>query len=159
MVTGLALGKLHFQGCIYTVLLLDPWRPQAQLPILVWLWDLQEALLGAAEPSLDVSLWSTHTCKQVGAGWASPVAQRTPTDGRRMVSSPMAGIRAGPNVITTVARLPWSAATGHVAEDSSGCHHRGDTGDPTSRRLPACRVSHHQHAVVHLLFYKPWLGH
>lgn len=45
LVTGLALGQSHFPGCIWTVLLLDSWRLQVQLPALVRLWDLHEAFL------------------------------------------------------------------------------------------------------------------
>lgn len=41
------------------------WRPQAQLPTPVWLRDLHEALLGAAEPSLAVPLQKCP-CQQKG---------------------------------------------------------------------------------------------
>lgn len=102
---------------------------------------------------------NAHVSRRVGMGWTS-LAPWTPTESRRMVSSPTAETRAGPNMVTTIARLPWSAATGHVAEDCSSHQHRhGDMVEPTSCWLPACRASHHQHTVVHLLFYKPWLGH
>ena len=50
---------------------LDPWRPQAQFPTLVWVWDLHEALLGVAEPSLGVPLQKCPRQQEGGSGMGS----------------------------------------------------------------------------------------
>lgn len=59
---------------------------------------------------------NTHVSRRVVVGCVSHRAQWTAIESSRMVSSPTAETRAGPNMVTI-------AATGHVAENHSGHHH------------------------------------